>query len=147
MQGEEEETMRPLVIPLVFLGLPALAIPSLAVQPTETPADKVKVQIESVGLHPGMQPGMYVCAAGHLHIKGSVENLTQAPLGRIKVGGRAFDADGNLLGTATASTKKSSLSPGERAEINIEFLTVTGGMLDKVSRHEVTVLEAPARSR
>lgn len=31
--------------------------------------DKVKVEIESVGLHPGMDPGMYVCAGGHLHIK------------------------------------------------------------------------------
>lgn len=33
--------------------------------------DKVKVEISTVGLHPGMDPGMYVCASGHLHIRGT----------------------------------------------------------------------------
>jgi hypothetical protein len=65
------------------------------------------------------------------------------PLGKVKVGGRAFDANGNLLGTATAAVKKASLSPGERREIDLEFLTVTGPMLDSVKRHEVVILEAP----
>ncbi len=59
--------------------------------------DKVKVEIDSVGLHPGMEPGMYVCSAGHLHIKGTVQNLADVPLGKIKVGGKAFDENGNLL--------------------------------------------------
>ena len=103
------------------------------------------MEIESVGLHPGMQPGLYVCASGHLHIKGTVQNLADVPLGRIKVAGKAFDANGNLLGTATASTKKAALPPGQRGEINLEFLTVTGAMLDAVKRHEVTVLEASAK--
>ena len=74
--------------------------------------DKVKVEIASVGLHPGMDPGMYVCALGHLHIKGTVQNLADVALGQIKVAGRAFDSDGKLLGTATFSTKPATLGPG-----------------------------------
>lgn len=107
--------------------------------------DKVKVEIESVGLHPGMDPGMYVCAAGHLHIKGKVQNLADVALGRIKVAGKAFDADGNLLGTATASTKTVSIGPNEKAEINLEFLTITGPKIQQVKKHEIAVVEAPAK--
>jgi hypothetical protein len=139
--------MKPLTIPFTIIGLLSLSAPSWAVQLNDAPAERVTVEVDSVGLHPGMPPGMYVCAASHLHIKGTVQNLTQAPLGRIKVGGRAYDADGNLLGTATASTRKTVLSPGERAEINVEFLTVTGEMLDKVKLHELTVLGAPAAAQ
>ena len=107
--------------------------------------DKVKVEIASVGLHPGMDPGMYVCALGHLHIKGTVENLADVALGKIKVAGRAFDADGTLLGTATASTKQASLGPGEKAEINLEFLTVMGPRIQGVKKHQVTIVEAPTK--
>ena len=107
--------------------------------------DKVKVEIQSVGLHPGMDPGMYVCAAGHLHIKGTVENLAGVPLGQIKVAGMAFDSDGKLLGTATSSTKQATLGPGEKAEINVEFLTITGPKIQQVKKHEVAVVEAPPK--
>lgn len=106
--------------------------------------DKVKVEIESVGLHPGMDPGMYVCASGHLHIKGTVQNLADTPLRQVKVAARAFDADGKLLGTATTTTKGDKVAPREKAEINLEFLTVTGPAIQRVKRHEVTVVEAPA---
>ena len=104
--------------------------------------DKVKVQIASVGLHPGMDPGMYVCALNDLHIKGTVENLAGVPLGQIKVAGKAFDADGKLLGTATFSTKQATLAPNEKAEINLEFLTVGGPLIQGVKKHELTVIEA-----
>lgn len=107
--------------------------------------DKVKVAIESVGVHPGMDPGMYVCALGHLHIKGTVENLAGVALGKIKLAGRAFDADGKLLGTATSFAKQSTLGPGEKAEINLEFLTVMGPRIQAVKKHEVTVVEAPTK--
>ncbi len=107
--------------------------------------DKVKVEIASVGLHPGMDPGMYVCALNHLHIKGTVENLAGVPLGQIKVAGKAFDADGKLLGTATFSTKQATLSLGEKAEINLEFLTVMGPKIQQVKKHEITVVEAPTK--
>jgi hypothetical protein len=107
--------------------------------------EKVKLEIESVGLHPGMEPGMYVCALGHLHIKGTVQNQSGATLGQVKVAGKAFDSEGKLLGTATASTKKPALGPGEKAEINVEFLNVTGPMVQQVKKHEISVVEAPAR--
>ncbi len=106
--------------------------------------DKVKVDIESVGLHPGMDPGMYVCAGGHLHIKGTVQNLAEVPLRQVKVTGRAFDGAGKLLGTATTTTKIDKLAPGQKTEINLEFLTVTGPAIDQVKRHDLSVAEAPS---
>ena len=128
-------TMASLTIALLILGSFSLVLASDV-------RDKVKVEIESVGLHPGMDPGMYVCAAGHLHIKGSVQNLAGVNLGQVKVAGKAFGPDGKLLGTATFSTKQPTLAPNEKAEINVEFLTVTGPMIQQVKRHEVTVVEA-----
>lgn len=107
--------------------------------------DKVKIETLSVGLHPGMDPGMYVCALNHLHVKGTVQNLADVPLGQIKVGGKAFGADGKLLGTATFLTKQAALEPGGKAEINLEFLTVTGSLIQQVKRHELAVLEAPRK--
>lgn len=127
-----------LVIVLVIVG------GSVAVQAAEL-KDKVKIEVSSVGLHPGMEPGLYVCAGNHLHIKGTVQNLGDVALGRIKVGGKALDGEGNLLGTATFVTKQASLGPGEKAEINVEFLTVTGPMIQQVKKHELAVLEAPAK--
>lgn len=49
--------------------------------------DQVKVEIASAGLH----PGMYVCGEGHLHIKGTVQNLADVPVGSIKVAGKVYD--------------------------------------------------------
>jgi hypothetical protein len=107
--------------------------------------DKIKIDVESVGLHPGMDPGMYVCALGHLHIKGTVYNGAGVPVGHVKVAGKAYDADGKLLGTATTSTKATTLRAGDKAEINLEFLTVTGPQIEQVKRHEIVVVEAPAK--
>ena len=87
---------------------------------------------------------MYVCASGHLHIKGTVQNLADVPLRQVKVAGRAFDAQGKVLGTATTTTKVDKVAPGETAEINLEFLTVTGPAIQEVKRHEVRVVEAPS---
>jgi hypothetical protein len=92
-----------------------------------------------------MDPGMYVCALGHLHIKGTVQNGAGVPVGPVKVAGKAYGADGKLLGTATTSTKQATLRPGEKAEINLEFLTVTGPQIQEVKKHEVSVVEAPAQ--
>src|ERR1700687_4825764 len=73
--------------------------------------DEVKIEIESTEVHSGMEPGMYVCAAGHLHLKGTVQNLTGVPMGPIKVAGKVFDGDGQVLRTATASTQRLVLNP------------------------------------
>jgi hypothetical protein len=106
--------------------------------------DRVKVEVSTVGLHPGMDPGLYVCASNHLHIKGTVQNLADVPVRQVKVTGRAFDGAGKLLGTATTTTKTDKLAPGQKSEINLEFLTVTGPIIDQVKRHEVSVAEAPS---
>ena len=108
--------------------------------------DRVKVEIESVGLHPGMDPGMYVCALGHLHIKGTVQNLSDVTLGQVKVAGKAFDAAGKLLGTATSTTKQAVLGPTRKAEFNLEFLSVVGPKVNEVKKHEEVVVEAPAKN-
>ncbi len=107
--------------------------------------DQVKLEVESVGLHPGMDPGMYVCALGHLHIKGTVQNQSDVPLGQIKVAGKAFDADGTLLGTASSTTKQAVLGPSQKTEFNLEFLTVTGPHINAVKKHAATVVEALAK--
>lgn len=104
--------------------------------------DSIKVEIQNVGLHPGMDPGMYVCAAGHFHIKGTVQNLTGVLMGPVKVSGEAFDSDGKLLGTATAFTKRAVLGPNEKAEINLEFLTITGPTIQQVKKYNLGVVEA-----
>ena len=106
--------------------------------------DKVSVETLNVGLHPGMDPGLYICAQNHLHIKGTVHTWGDVTLGTIKVSGKSFAADGKLLGTATFSTKEASVAPGEKAEINLEFLTVTGPLIEKVKRHVLAIVEAPA---
>ncbi len=91
--------------------------------------DEVKIEIESTEVHPGMEPGMYVCAAGHLHIKGTVQNLTGAPMGPIKVAGKVFDADG-----------KPVLNPNDKADVDLEFLTVTGPLIKQVKNQELAVV-------
>ncbi len=102
--------------------------------------DQVKIEIESAGVHPGMAPGMYVCAEGHLHIKGTVQNLAGVPVGPIKIAGKVFDADGKVLGTATASTKRPVLNPNDKADINLEFLTVSGPLVKQVKNQELAVV-------
>jgi len=108
--------------------------------------DKVKVEVDSVGLHPGMDPGLYVCANGHLHIKGTVQNMSDVPLGQVKLAGKAFDADGKLLGTAASTTKQVILAPRQKTEFNLEFLDVTGPTIKEVKKHEATVVEASAKN-
>jgi hypothetical protein len=88
---------------------------------------------------------MYVCAAGHLHIKGTVQNLAGVPVGPIEVAGKVFDADGKLLGTATASTRQPVLNPNDKAAINLEFLTVTGPLIKQVKNQELAVVAVGPR--
>lgn len=74
--------------------------------------DKVKVETLRVGLHLGLDPGMCVCAGGHLQIKATVQNLAGVALGaRHWQGLRCRD---ELLGTATAAVKQATLAPIEK---------------------------------
>jgi hypothetical protein len=102
--------------------------------------DEIKVEVDSTAMDPHMKPGTFVCAAGHFHIKGIVQNMAAVPVGPVKVAGKVFDGDGKLLGTATASTKAAVLNPNEKAPVNLEFLSVTGPLIEKVKNQEVTVV-------
>ena len=102
--------------------------------------DEVKIEIGSAGEHSGMAPGTYICAAGHFHIKGTVQNLATEPVGPVKVAGKVFDADGKLLGTATATTKRPLLNPKDKADVDLEFLTVTGPLVKQVKNQELAVV-------
>lgn len=134
-----KRTITRLVVAIAILGglSPALAADM---------KDKIKMEVGSVGLHPGMDPGLYVCALGHLHIKGTVQNLSDVSLGPIKVAGKAFDADGKLLGAASSTIKQAVLAPNQKTEFNLEFLTVSGPKLNEVKKHEVAVVEASAKN-
>ena len=102
--------------------------------------DQVKIEIGNAGAHSEMAPGTYVCAAGHFHIKGTVQNLAAEPVGPIKVAGKVFDADGKVLGTATATTKRPVLNPNDKADVDLEFLTVTGPLVKQVKNQELAVV-------
>lgn len=106
--------------------------------------DKIKVEVDQTVMEAGMAPGTYVCAGGHLHVKGTVQNQADVPVRHVKVAGKAFDANGKLLGTGTATTETEKLAPGEKAEIDLEFPTVTGPAIAQVKRRELTVVEAPS---
>lgn len=129
-------------ITVVSLLVGLLMLGGFSASPAADLKEKVKVEVDSVGLHPGMDPGMYVCASNHLHIKGTVQNMSNVAVGRVKVAGQAFGADGKLLGTTTFSTKQAALRPGEKTEVNLEFLTVTGPMIEQVKKHTLEVVEA-----
>jgi hypothetical protein len=108
--------------------------------------DQVTVQVKTSEVHEGMAPGTFVCAEGHLHIRGSVQNMADEPVGQVKVQGKVFDAKGKLLGTATASTKQAVLNPKDAADVNLEFLTVTGSKIKQVKKQELTVVAVGTKS-
>ena len=107
--------------------------------------DEVRVQIQTASVHADMAPGTYVCAEGHFHVKGTVQNLAAVPVGAVKVAGRALDADGKVLGTATASTKRATLNPKETADVNLEFLTITGPLIKQVKSQTLEVVAVSAK--
>ena len=108
--------------------------------------DEMKIQVETAELHAGMAPGTFVCAEGHFHIKGTVQNLAAVPVGQVKVSGKVYDAEGKLLGTATTSTRQAVLNPNDKAPINLEFLKVTGPLIEQVKRQELEVVAVGPKS-
>ncbi len=102
--------------------------------------DEVKVEIGTAGAHADMAPGTYVCAAGHFHVKATVQNLAAEPVGPVKVAGKVFDAEGKVIGTATATTKRPVLNPKDKADVDLEFLTVTGPLIKQVKNQELSVV-------
>lgn len=69
-------------------------------------ADMIKVEVVTDVRQPGMEPGMYVCSAGHLHIRGTVRNLADVTAGQITLAGKALDANGKVAGPRIREVKK-----------------------------------------
>jgi hypothetical protein len=107
--------------------------------------EDMKIQVETAELHAGMAPGTFVCAEGHFHIRGTVQNLAGVPVGQVKLAAKVFDADGRLLGTATASTRSPTLNPSDKAPFNLEFLKVTGPLIEQVKRQEIEIVAVGAK--
>ena len=102
--------------------------------------DQMKVEIRSSEEHAGMPAGTYICAAGHLHVKASVQNLADVPVGAVKVAGKALDAEGKVVGTATASTRQREIGPKESAPLDMEFESITGPLIKQVKSEQLSVV-------
>ena len=128
-----------IIISLVIFG-------GVASAPAADPKDNVRVEILNTDLHQGMDPGLYVCAGSHLHIKGTVQNVTKKTLVSIKLEGKAYDAKGKLVGTAYPRKLKPlrlvPLKPREKAEFDLEFRTLTGAKIQMAEKQEIVVIEA-----
>ena len=106
----------------------------------------MKVEILKAALHHGLKPGLYVCAGSHLHIRGTVQNVTDKTLVSVKIEGKAFDAGGKLIGRAYPRKLKplplSPLKPGQKNEFDLEFRQITGDLIQKTKKQLVVVTEA-----
>jgi hypothetical protein len=131
---------KPMRAPVTLLIVATMMLAGAAAALAGDLQDQIRVEVQTAELQHEMTPGTYVCDAGHLHIKGIVQNLAEVPVGQIKVAGKVFDADGKLLGTATASTKRPTLNPNDKADVNLEFLTVTGPLVKQVKNRELSVV-------
>jgi hypothetical protein len=109
--------------------------------------DQMRVQIDSSEVHTGMQPGTYVCAGGHLHVKASIQNLADVAVGPVKVSAKALNGDGKVVGTATASTRQAALNPNEKALVDIEFMSVTGSLIKQVTNEELSVVAVAPKEK
>jgi hypothetical protein len=81
------------------------------------------------------------CAADHLHIPGKVENRSDKTIGKVKVEGRAYDENGNIISSTTSWVMSDSILPGKSSQFNLEFLDITGPVHDKVKNYDVKVIE------
>lgn len=127
----------------LIIGL-AVAVGSVEAGHASDLKSQVKVERSYAGLHPGVDPGLYVCAGSHLHVKGTVQNLSNVTLASVTIEGKAYDSAGTLLGTARPAKKSPplvSLKPGEKREFDLEFLTVTGPKVQEAKRQEIVVVE------
>src|SRR5574341_1704929 len=74
----------------------------------------------------------YNCAADHLHIPGMIKNKSNLTLGKVKVEGRVYDENGNLISSASSWVDSVNIAPGKTATFDLEFLDITGSVHDKV---------------
>lgn len=83
----------------------------------------------------------YNCAADHLHIPGVIKNKSNITFEKIKVEGRAYDENGNLISSTSSWVGSMNIAPGKTATFDLEFLDITGSVHDKVKSYDVKVIE------
>lgn len=83
----------------------------------------------------------YNCAADHLHIPGVIKNKSNSTVGRVKVEGRAYDENGNLISTTSTWVDGVNIAPGKSAAFDLEFVDITGSLHEKVTKYDVKVIE------
>ncbi len=83
----------------------------------------------------------YNCAADHLHIPGMIKNKSNLTLGKVKVEGRAYDENGNLISSTSSWVGSMNIAPGKTATFDLEFLDITGSVHDKVKSYDVKVVD------
>ena len=83
----------------------------------------------------------YNCAADHLHIPGMIKNKSNVTREKVKVEGRAYDENGNLISSTTSWVDSVNIAPGKTATFDLEFLDITGSVHDKVKSYDVKVVE------
>lgn len=88
----------------------------------------------------------YNCAADHLHIPGMIKNKSNLTLGKVKVEGRAYDENGNLISYTSSWVGSMNIAPGKTATFDLEFLDITGSVHDKVKSYDVKVIEVEKAS-
>ena len=88
----------------------------------------------------------YSCAAGHLHIPGMIKNKSNLTLGKVKVVGRAYDENGNVISSTSSWVGSMNIAPGKTATFDLEFLDITGSVHDKVKSYDVKVIEVEKAS-
>src|SRR3989304_6930667 len=88
----------------------------------------------------------YNCAADHLHIPGVIKNKSNITFEKIKVEGRAYDENGNLISSTSSWVGSMNIAPGKTATFDLEFLDVTGSVHDKVKSYDVKVIEVEKAS-
>lgn len=81
------------------------------------------------------------CAADHFHIPGKVENKSDKAIGKVKVEGRAYDKNGNVISSTSSWVMSDSILPGKSAQFDLEFLDITGPVHYKVKSYDVKVIE------
>ncbi|MGH7800752.1 MAG: FxLYD domain-containing protein [Thermodesulfobacteriota bacterium] len=88
----------------------------------------------------------YNCAADHLHIPGMIKNKSNLTLEKVKVEGRAYDENGNLISSTTSWVDSVNIASGKTATFDLEFLDITGSVHDKVKSYDVKVIEVEKAS-
>ena len=83
----------------------------------------------------------YNCAAGHLHITGMIRNKSNLTIGKVKIEGRAYDENGNVISSTSSWVGSVNIAPGKTATFDLEFLDITGSIHDKVKSYDVKVME------